>query len=111
MPEEPEEQPENNFSGPNFVPDNQHRPQEPEANMDEFDCPQLIVDAGFQETDALATDAGCKPVHLSNDSNFVSMKELLNCECQLIKRLNYPTYAVKKFQRFFQNFASILPGR
>ena len=37
--EEPEEQPQNNMPGPSFVLDDQQRPQEPEANMDEFDCP------------------------------------------------------------------------
>ena len=58
--------------------------------MDEFDCPQLIVDAGFQETDAFATDSGCEPVYLSNDSKFVPMHVLLNGECQLLKRLIYP---------------------
>ena len=100
LPEEPEEQPENNLPGPSFVLDNQQRPQEPDANMDEFDCPQLIVDAGFQETDAFATDAGCEPVYLSNDSNFVPRHVLLNGECQILKRLKYPSHTGKKFQRF-----------
>ena len=111
LPEEAEEQPENSLPGPSFVLDDQQRPQEPEANMDEFDCPQLIVDAGFQETDAFATDAGCEPVYLSNDSNFVPMHVLLNGECQILKRLKYPSHIGKKFQRFFQNFVSTLPGR
>ena len=51
--------------------DEVQRHEEPEANMDEFDCPQLIVDAGFQETDTFATDSSCAPVYLSNDSKFV----------------------------------------
>ena len=89
--------------------DEVQRREEPEANTDEFDCPQLIVDAGFQENHAFATDGGCEPVYLSNDLKFVPMHVLLNVECQLLKRLKYPSHVGKKFQRFFQNFVSTLP--
>ena len=110
--EEAEQQPDDNLPGPSFVLEQPQRTETPEeANMDEFDCPQLIVDAGFQETDAFATDSGCEPVYLSNDSKFVPMHVLLNGECQLLKRLRYPKHVGKKFQRFFQNFISTLPGR
>ena len=45
------------------------RPEEdPEANLNEFDYPELIVDAGTQESGNFATDSGCEPVYLSNDS-------------------------------------------
>ena len=109
--EEAAQQPDDNLPGPSFVLDEPQRIDNLEANMDEFDCPQLIVDAGFQETDAFATDAGCEPVYLSEDSNFVPMHVLLNGECQLLKRLKYPSHIGKRFQRFFQNFVSTLPGR
>ena len=109
--EEAEQQPDDNLPGPSFVLEQPQRNETSEANMDEFDCPQLIVDAGFQETDAFATDSGCEPVYLSNDSKFVPMHVLLNGECQLLKRLRYPKHVGKKFQRFFQNFISTLPGR
>ena len=57
------EQPEATMPGLSFVVDNQQRPiEQPEANMDEFDCPQLIVDAGLQDSDVFATDSGCEPV-------------------------------------------------
>ena len=106
------EQLEATMPGPSFVVDNQERPiEQPEANMDEFDCPQLIVDAGLQDSDVFATDSGCEPVYLSNDSKFVPMHVLLNGECQLMKRLRYPTHIGKRFQRFFQNFVSTLEGR
>ena len=72
--------------------DEVQRREAAEADMEEFDCPQLIVDAGFQETDNFATDSGCEPVYLSNDSKFVSMHELLNGEGQLLKRLKYPSH-------------------
>ena len=85
--------------------------EQPEANMDEFDCPQLIVDAGPQDSNVFATDSGCEPVYLSNDSKFVPIHVLLNGECQLMKRLRYPTHIGKKFQRFSQNFVSTLEGR
>ena len=97
--------------GPSFVLPEVERPEDTDANMDEFDCPQLIVDAGFQETNNFATDSGCEPVYLANDSKFVPMHVLLNGECQLMKRLRYPTHTGKKFQRFFQNFVSTLEGR
>ena len=72
------------------------RPEEdPEANMNEFDCPELFVDAGTQESE---------PVYLSNDSKFVPMHVLLNGECQVMKRLKYPKHVGKKFQRFIQIF-------
>ena len=107
-----EEQPENNLPGPSFVMDNQQSQVEvPDANMDEFDCPQLIIDAGLQDTDNFATDSGCEPVYVSNDSKFVPMHVLLNGECQLMKRLRYPKHVGKKFQRFFQNFVSTIKGR
>ena len=93
-----------------FEIDTTERPVGPESNMDEFDCPELIVDAGFQDTDALATDSGCEPVYLSNDSKFVPMHVLLNGECQLMKRVKFPKHIGKKFQRFLQNFVSTLPG-
>ena len=85
--------------------------EEEEANMDEFDAPQLIVDAGYQDNNAFTSDSGCEPVYLSNDSNCVPMHVLLNGECQVMKRLRYPTPVGKKFQRFFQNFVSTLQGR
>ena len=89
--------------GLSFVVDNQQRPiEQPEANMDEFDCPQLIVDAGLQDSDVFATDSGCEPVYLSNDSKFVPMHVLLNGECQLMKRLRYPTHIGKSFNGFFK---------
>ena len=91
--------------------DEVQRREEPGASMDEFDCPQLIVDAGFQENDAFATDADCEPVYLSNDSKFVPMHVLLIGECQLLKRLKDPSHVGKNFQRFFENFVSTLPGR
>ena len=95
-----------------FNLDSVQRPEEdPEANMNEFDCPELIVDAGVQESGNFATDSGCEPVYLCNDSKFVPMHVLLNGECQLMKRLKYPKHVGKKFQRFFQNFVSTLPGR
>ena len=112
LPMDVDEEPDVNQPGPSFVLDNPQRSQEEqEANMDEFDCPQLIVDAGFQDTDAFATDAGCEPVYLSNDSKFVPMHVLLNGECQLMKRLRYPKHIGKRFQRYFQNFVSTLPGK
>ena len=79
--------------------------------MDEFDFPELIVDAGFNETDNFATDSGCEDVYLPNESKSVPMHVLLKGECQSKKRLRYPKHIGKKFQRFFQNFVSTLPGR
>ena len=93
-----------------FEIDTTERPVPPESNMDECDCPELIVDAGFQDNEALATDSGCQPVYLSNDSKFVPMHVLLNGECQLLKRVKFPKHIGKKFQRFLQNFVSTLPG-
>ena len=87
-----------------FRIDSTERPVGPESNMDEFDCPELIVDAGFQDTDVLATDSGCEPVYLSNDSKFVPMHVLLNGECQLLKRVKFLKHIGKKFQHFLQNF-------
>ena len=55
--EEAEEQPDDNLPGPTFALEQPQRIKTPEANMDEFDCPQLIVAAVFQETDAFATDS------------------------------------------------------
>ena len=91
--------------------DTTERPVAPESNMDEFDCPELIVDAGFQDNEALATDSGCEPVCLSNDSKFVPMHVLLNGECHLLKRVKFPKHIGKNFQCFLQNFLSTLPGR
>ena len=109
---ETDEQGNLNLPGPSFVLPVVERPEDTDANMDEFDCPQLIVDAGFQETKNFATDSFCEPVYLSNDPKFVPMYVLLNGECQLMKRLRYPpTHIGKKFQRFFQNFVSTLEGR
>ena len=82
-----------------------------EVNMDEFDVHELIVDAGFNETDNFATDSGCEPVYLSNDPESVPMHVFLKDECQSMKRLRYPRHIGKKFQRFSQNFVSTLPGR
>ena len=39
------------------------------------------------------------------------MHVLLNGECQVMKRLEYPCHVGKKIQRFFQNFVSTQPGR
>ena len=83
----------------------------PKASMDEFNCPELIVDAGIQDTDRFATDAGCEPVYLSKDSKFVPMHVLLNGECQTLKRIRFPKHVGKRFQRFLQNFVSTVPGR
>ena len=111
MTNETEEQGNLDQPRPSFVLPVVERPEDTDANMDEFDCPRLIVEAGFQETNNFATDSGCEPVYLSNDSKFVPMHVLLNGECQLMKRLRYPTHISKKFQRFFQNFVSTLEGR
>ena len=108
--EEAGEQTDDKLPGPSFEHEQPQTTETPETNMDGFDSPQLIVDAGFQKTDALATDSGREPVYLSNDSKFVLMQVLLNGECQLFKRLRYPKHVGKKFQRFFQKFISTLPG-
>ena len=86
-------------------------PEDQIENMEEFDGPNLILDAGFQDRDNFSTDSGCEPVYVSNDSKFVPMHVLLNGECKLMKRLKYPNHVGKKFQRFLQNFVSTIPGR
>ena len=95
-------QPEANVPGPSFVFDNHQGQDVPDANMDEFDCPQLTVDAGFQETNSFSTDSGCEPVYISNDSKFVPMHVLLNGECQLMNRLRYPKHIGKSSNGFFK---------
>ena len=79
--------------------------------MDEFDLPNLIVDAEFQDRPNFSTDSGCEPIYVSNDSKFVPMHVLLNGECQILKRMKYPTHIGKRFQRFLQNMVSTIPGR
>ena len=69
-------------------------------NMEEFDVPNLILDAGFQDRDNFSTDSGCEPVYVSNDSKFVPMHVLLNGECKLMKRLKYPNHIGKNFNDF-----------
>ena len=49
MTNETEEQGNLDQPGPSFVLPVVERPEDTDANMDEFDCPQLILDAGFQE--------------------------------------------------------------
>ena len=81
------------------------------ASMDEFKCPELIVDAGIQDRDRSATDARCEPVYLSKDSKFVPMHVILNGECQTLRRIRFPMQLGKRFQRLLQNFVSSVPGR